>query len=187
MNFLIPFAMGHGTTLTLAPGCAFSGNGTPCACQHRMIEKRKTDALHRLSWALDEMFRVPGTKMRFGLDALIGLLPAGGDLAGGIASAWILIAAQRMGAGPIILARMGLNIFIDTVVGAVPVIGDLFDAGWKSNQKNIALLDRYLEAPEPARRSSIFILIAVLAVIILLFIASAVLSYHIIRWILAQL
>lgn len=151
-----------------------------------MLEKRKTDSLHRLSWALDEMFRVPGTKMRFGLDALIGLLPAGGDLAGGLASAWILIAAQRMGAGPVILARMGLNIIIDTVFGAVPLIGDLFDAGFKSNQKNIALLDRYLESPEPVRKSSILILVAVLAVIMLLIIGSAVLSYHIIRWIVAR-
>lgn len=151
------------------------------------IEKRGTEGVRRLAWILDDLVRIPGTDMRVGLDALIGLLPAGGDVAGGVLSAYTVVAAHRLGAGPSVIARMGLNIVIDTVVGSVPVLGDIFDAGWKSNRRNMALLDKYLETPEPVKRNSRIVLVGVLAALVAVILVTAVLSYRLLRWMIAQL
>src|SRR5688500_11825921 len=86
----------------------------------------RADRLRRWAWLLDEVFRVPGTNFRFGLDALLGLLPGGGDLAGGAISAYTLLVAARVGAPPSVLMRMGVNVVLDAVFGAVPLLGDLF-------------------------------------------------------------
>jgi hypothetical protein len=142
--------------------------------------------LRRLAYILDELVRIPGTNIRVGLDALLGLLPAGGDIAGGVMSAYTLVAAHRLGAGPLVISRMAVNIVIDTLVGAVPLLGDLFDAGWKSNKKNIELLDQYLADPAPVKRSSGAVVAIVIAVLIAFIVGTAVLSWKLLRWILAQ-
>src|SRR4026208_2139081 len=97
-------------------------------------------SLERLSWLMDDLFRVPGLGWRFGLDALIGLIPGFGDTATSLVSFYILAAAVRYRVPPITMLRMGLNIGIDYVVGSLPLVGDLADAWWKSNRMNLKLL-----------------------------------------------
>lgn len=147
---------------------------------------RGTENVRRLAWLLDDLVRIPGTNMRVGLDAILGLLPAGGDLAGGALSAYTVVSAHRLGAGPAVIGRMGINIVIDTIVGAVPLLGDLFDAGWKANRRNINLLDEFLGAPQPVRKSSRIVLALVLLTLFVCVAGTAFLSYRIIRWLLSQ-
>jgi len=96
--------------------------------------------LERLSWLMDDLFRVPVLGWRFGLDALIGLIPGLGDTTTSLVSFYILVSAVRYRVPKVTLLRMGLNIAIDYVVGSLPVVGDLADAWWKSNHMNIDLL-----------------------------------------------
>jgi hypothetical protein len=97
-----------------------------------------------LSRLLDEQFRIPGTTYRVGLDGLLGLLPGIGDAAGALLSTYIVYEAIRLGVPKTLLLRMVANIGIDTVGGAIPVVGDIFDVAWKANKKNAALLHAYL-------------------------------------------
>ena len=159
---------------------------------HRMTQRvqegpdSRTAGVRRLAYILDELVRIPGTNIRIGLDALLGLLPAGGDVAGGVMSAYTILAAHRLGAGPVVIARMGVNILIDTLIGAVPLLGDLFDMGWKSNKRNIALMDSYLANPEPVKRSSALVVTAVLIILLFIIAGTAMMSYSILRWVLSQ-
>lgn len=107
-----------------------------------------------LAQLLDQAVRVPGTRVGLGLDFLLGLVPGAGDLAGTALASYGLWVAQRLGAPRSLLVRMAGNIAIDTIVGAVPVLGDLFDLAWKSNVRNLALLDRWLDEPVRTRRAS---------------------------------
>jgi hypothetical protein len=100
------------------------------------------DSLERLSWLMDDLIRVPGLGWRFGLDALVGLIPGFGDTATSLVSFYVLVAAVRYGVPKVTLLRMGLNIGIDYVVGSFPLVGDVFDVWWKSNQRNVALLSK---------------------------------------------
>jgi hypothetical protein len=99
-------------------------------------------SLDQLSWLMDDLFRIPVVGWRFGLDALIGLIPGFGDTATSLVSFYILVAGVRYRVPKITLFRMGLNIALDYVVGSLPVVGDLADAWWKSNHKNIDLLKK---------------------------------------------
>ncbi len=91
---------------------------------------------------MDDLFRVPVLGWRFGLDALIGLVPGLGDTSTALVSFYILAAAVRYRVPKITLLRMGLNIALDYVVGSLPVVGDVADAWWKSNRKNLELLQK---------------------------------------------
>src|SRR5215212_2227199 len=97
-------------------------------------------SVERLGWLMDDLFRVPVLGWRFGLDALVGLIPGLGDTGTALVSFYILAAGVRHRVPKITLLRMGLNIGIDYVLGMLPVVGDIADAWWKSNQKNVALL-----------------------------------------------
>ncbi len=97
--------------------------------------------LRALARLLDARFGIPGTPLRFGLDSLLGLVPGIGDAATALVSLYIMAEAHRLGARPTTLARMGWNVALDFGLGAVPVLGDIFDVFWKSNMKNIALLE----------------------------------------------
>jgi hypothetical protein len=99
-------------------------------------------SLDRLGWLMDDMFRVPVLGWRFGLDALIGLVPGLGDTSTTLVSFYILAAAVRQGVPKITLLRMGLNTAIDYLLGSVPLVGDFFDAWWKSNRMNLELLKK---------------------------------------------
>lgn len=96
---------------------------------------------------LDDMWRIPGTKVRFGLDALIGWIPGIGDAMAGVASCVIVFASWRRGVAPVTLARMIANILLETAVGGVPVVGDVFHIFWKANRRNYRILIREKEAP----------------------------------------
>ncbi|ABF41151.1 hypothetical protein Acid345_2150 [Candidatus Koribacter versatilis Ellin345] len=107
---------------------------------HRDMLSDETLAL--LASLLDDLFRIPGTPIRFGLDPLIGLLPGVGDLITGAASFLIILAGWQRNLPRVTLVRMVTNVVIDTLVGSIPVAGDMFDVAWKSNRKNLTLLQR---------------------------------------------
>ena len=96
--------------------------------------------LDRLGWLMDEVFRVPVLGWRFGLDAVLGLIPGLGDTSTSLVSFYILAAAVRYRVPKVTLLRMGLNIAFDYVIGSLPVVGDVADAWWKSNRMNLDLL-----------------------------------------------
>ena len=116
---------------------------------HAEIEQ----SIEQLSRYMDGLFRIPGTGWRFGLDALVGLVPGVGDLATTAVSFYILASGVRYRVPKVTLLRMGLNIAVDYLLGSVPLVGDFFDAFWKSNQKNVELLRRRAAVPaDEARR-----------------------------------
>jgi len=118
------------------------------------LDPRRLDRLRRSGWLLDNSIPIPGTRFRLGVDQLIGLVPGIGDLIGGVLSLYIIVEAARIGVPRGLLARMGWNVALDTLVGEVPVLGDLFDIGFKANMRNLELLDGYLRRPAEVRRSS---------------------------------
>jgi hypothetical protein len=109
--------------------------------------------LRRITWWMDQGLRVPGTSIRFGLDPIIGLIPGLGDAAGALLGGAILLEAARSRVAHYTLLRMSGNIALDALIGAVPLLGDLFDFGWKANTRNLQLLERHLESPVEARGS----------------------------------
>ncbi len=100
--------------------------------------------IERLADLMDSRFRIPGTRRSFGLDPIIGLLPGIGDTITVAISLYIVKIAHELGAPHHLKARMGLNIFIDWLIGLPPLIGDIFDIGWQANRRNIALLKKHL-------------------------------------------
>jgi hypothetical protein len=110
--------------------------------------------LDLLSHLLDDFIRIPGTSIRFGLDGIVGFIPGVGDAIGGIASCVIIIAAWVRGVSYVTLARMLANWGIEVLLGMVPVLGNLFDIGWKANRRNYALLTGSLADPQGVRRRS---------------------------------
>lgn len=113
----------------------------------------RIEHLRRITWWMDQGLRVPGTSIRFGLDPIIGLVPGLGDAAGALLGGAILLEAVRSRAAHYTLLRMTGNIALDALIGAVPLLGDLFDFGWKANTKNLQLLERHLESPVTAHGS----------------------------------
>jgi hypothetical protein len=114
------------------------------------------DSLGRLSWLMDDLITIPGLGWRFGLDALVGLIPGFGDTATSLVSFYILASAVRYRVPKVTLLRMGLNIGIDYLVGSLPLVGDIFDAWWKSNQMNVDLLSkRATVSAEEARKGKL--------------------------------
>jgi hypothetical protein len=140
------------------------------------------NSLDHLTWLMDDLFRVPVLGWRFGLDALIGLIPGLGDTATSIVSFYILAAAVRYRVPKITLLRMGLNIGIDYAVGSFPVVGDVLDAWWKSNHKNLDLLKRRatVSADEArAGRASDWLFVGgIILGLIGLAVASAIVSFY---------
>jgi len=104
----------------------------------------RDENLDMLSRVLDTWFRIPGTSIRFGLDGMIGFIPGIGDVLGGVASCIIPLAAYFRGAPLVTILRMVVNIAIEVLVGAVPLLGNLFDIGWRANRRNYHLLERSL-------------------------------------------
>ena len=104
----------------------------------------RDENLDVISRVLDTWFRIPGTQIRFGLDGIIGFVPGIGDFAGGLASCIIVLAAYFRGAPLVTILRMITNVAVEVVVGLVPVLGNLFDIGWRANRRNYHLLERTL-------------------------------------------
>ena len=136
-----------------------------------LSEDSRLTRVRTLARVLDSAVHVPGTSFRFGLDPVLGLIPGLGDLAGAVLSGYIVLAGIRMGVSRSGVARMLGNIAIDTFVGSVPILGDLFDAGWKSNNRNVALIERHMTDPGTTRTANRFVVLG--AVVVLLILVSA--------------
>ncbi len=107
--------------------------------------KERFDRLDRLSKQLDSVFRIPGTGIRIGYDSIAGLVPVLGDAAAALPAAWILLESRRMGLPKRKLAKQGVNVALDTLFGSIPLLGTIFDVGFKANLRNVEILRRHLE------------------------------------------
>ena len=145
------------------------------------------ERLRQLAWLLDSSIPIPGTRFSVGLDALIGLLPFLGDLVGVLLSTYILGEAARLGAPKSVLMRMRFNVGLEGLVGIVPLAGDAFDAVFKANQRNVRLLEAWLEEPRRTARSSRLLGAAIVAGAALLVFALAFASIALVRWLIGLL
>jgi len=120
-------------------------NGPPGSLPRDLV------ALQRFAILMDEQFAIPFIGPRIGLDALIGFVPGVGDAGGALLSSWIILGALRHRVPAVQILRMVLNVALDTMVGAVPVLGDIFDILFKENVDNVALILRYRDPTRPPR------------------------------------
>jgi hypothetical protein len=166
--------------------------GTLAGRAARKPEKVEVErSLDRLSHLLDGLFRIPGTKWRFGLDAIVGLIPGVGDTLTSLASFYILAAGVRYRVPKVTLLRMGMNIGIDYLVGVVPFLGDLFDFVWRSNEKNMELIRKRAtvsaeEATAGKKSDWIFVGVIILALVLLL-IGTIVVGVWILSWVINRI
>jgi len=143
------------------------------------------ERLERLAWLLDSSIPIPGTRLSIGVEALVGLLPFIGDLVGVLLSSYIVAEAARLGASRSVLARMALNIAVEGLVGLIPFAGDVFDAAWKANQRNVRLLNRWLDRPGRAERSSRLLVLMTIAALVAFALLTVFLTYLLLRWLVA--
>ena len=136
--------------------------GSSRAERFRAAERR----IGRVTHALDDLIAVPGTPVRVGLDPIIGLIPVVGDVVSGIVGAWVIGEAARFGVPRIVLGRMVVNLAVDLAIGAIPLLGDLFDVAFRSNTRNLALFRRHALEPDASTRGdqAFFVGLALLVV-----------------------
>jgi Domain of unknown function (DUF4112) len=140
---------------------------------------RRLNALRRLRYLLDDAFRVPGTSLRFGWDPIVGMVPWLGDALTAVLSCAIVVHAHRLRVPRVVQLRLLGNLAIDMVVGLLPLVGDVADAFWKSNTRNMALLERHAQGGQPATRGDkLFAAALVLAVV-----AMAIVPLLVVYWI----
>jgi hypothetical protein len=133
-----------------------------------------------LARLLDSAIPIPGTSWKVGFDPIVGLIPGIGDLISAVVSGYIILEAARAEIPTLTLAKMLGNVGIDTLFGAVPALGDVFDAAWKSNTRNVALLERHLAvAVAPVREKRRVVSRTILALIVLVLIVGAGLAFGI--------
>ena len=152
--------------------------------QQKQVEVEK--GLNDLAFYLDGLFHVPGTGWRFGLDALIGLIPNVGDTITSFASFYILIAGVRYGVPKITLLRMAFNIGLDYVVGMIPFIGDAFDFVWKANKQNLNLIRTRAAGHGKGKTSDYVFVLGLILLLIGILAGSIVASGLILYWILTS-
>jgi hypothetical protein len=118
------------------------------------LPNRRADPETDLRWfarfladLLDQRFTIPGTSIRIGLDPILGLIPGIGDLLANLTGSMILILAAQLGVPKVVLARMGINIAVNAIIGAIPIFGDIISIWFRSNVRNVALLERYVGKP----------------------------------------
>ncbi|MBD0369192.1 MAG: DUF4112 domain-containing protein [Flavisolibacter sp.] len=136
----------------------------------RAIDRQsRLKSMERLANLMDTQFRIPGTDIRFGLDAIIGLIPGAGDLSTFAVSGFMILVMARNGASSYVLARMVLNVLIDTIIGSIPLIGDLFDVAFKANTRNIRLMqDHYREGRHQGSAWKVIIPILIILFLIII-------------------
>ncbi len=128
--------------------------------------RRSLQHLRTITRVFDQAFAVPGTKWRFGLDALFGLVPGLGDIAGALVAVYAMRVARQLNAPPALQLHLLSNIALDAIIGMVPIAGDLFDFAFKAQTRNLALLDAYVATPhQAARRSRRGLLVIALATV----------------------
>jgi hypothetical protein len=140
------------------------------------------EGLDNLARYLDGLFRVPGTGWRFGLDAVIGLIPNVGDTITSFASFYILLAGARYGVPKITLLRMAFNIGLDYLVGTIPLIGDAFDFVWKANKQNVDLIRERAKGRGEGTTSDYLFVIGIILGLIVLLVGSILISLFLIGW-----
>jgi hypothetical protein len=145
------------------------------------VEATRT-RLNRLAWLLDNSIPIPGLRFRIGIDALIGLFPFVGDALGVLLSAYIVSEAARLGAPRSVLARMALNVAVEGVVGLIPFVGDLFDAAWKANQRNVQLLNAYMERPRKTVAASRALVAGLIVLLAAFMIVTGLLAFALMSW-----
>ncbi len=134
---------------------------------------QKNEFARVLAYILDDLIPIPGTKYRVGLDPLIGLIPGLGDTSTAAVSSLILVHAVRAGVPRVVLLRMAFNILINSILGALPGIGDLFSAWFKSNQQNYRLLKRHSTGTDISTTTDWIFLIALVVVVLAVALAMA--------------
>ena len=144
------------------------------------------EGLDNLARYLDGLFRIPGTGWRFGLDALIGLIPNVGDTITSLASFYILIAGVRYGVPKITLLRMAFNIGLDYAIGSIPFIGDAFDFFWKANKQNMDLIRERATGKGKGTTSDYIFIFALIGLLILLLIGSILVSALILYYVVSN-
>jgi hypothetical protein len=146
-------------------------------------QEQRLAGLRRIAELLDNAFVVPGTTYRIGLDPIIGLIPGIGDLVSPLFTIGMLLQARELGVPKVVQARMLINVAIDTLVGIVPVAGDLFDFAWKSNEKNLALLDLHAREERGGSAGDF----AFVAVMIALVVALATVPFFVLGWLFSMI
>ncbi len=138
--------------------------------------------VEQIAYLLDERFRIPGTNFRFGLDPLLNLIPVAGDLSGFVLSSALILTMAKNGASGKIVALMAINAILDATIGAIPIIGQIFDFFFKANSKNIKLLrEHYEEGRHQGSGKSVWI--TAIIVLILLFILVLFLVWKLFAWV----
>ncbi|MBP0006294.1 MAG: DUF4112 domain-containing protein [Cyanobacteria bacterium SBC] len=150
------------------------------------IDRAKTlKQLRRLSHLLDNAIPIPGTPYRFGLDPLLGMVPGGGDVAGALLSAYIILQSARLGLPKASLGRMFLNVLTEMVLGVIPLLGDLFDFAWKANAKNVELLESHVRDRSTQEnadvRFAVLLGIALVAVAVLLIVLGISIAWSLLQ------
>jgi hypothetical protein len=138
--------------------------------------------LERIALLMDKAIRIPGTKITFGVDPLIGLFfPVAGDVIGALVAAYMVIVSVRYGLPKAVIARMVFNIAADFVLGCVPFLGDAADFVWKVNTRNLELLNKYATGRRGSFWSDWAWLLILLAVLVLLIVGGLALVYYAIK------
>jgi hypothetical protein len=150
--------------------------------KHSTLQRLRT-----LSHLLDNAIAIPGTRFRVGLDPILGLVPGAGDFLGAALSVYIVIEAARFGLPQKTLTQMVTNLVLDSVGGSLPVLGDIFDATWKANSRNLALLEAHVAAPEPTKAANRGFVILVILALALLLVGIAVVVALLVTWLIKTL
>ncbi len=140
---------------------------------------RNLDVLAKL---MDSQFTIPGTNIKFGLDALIGLVPGVGDFAGFLVSGYMVSILAKNGASGFVIARVTLNIVLDAIIGSIPVLGDIFDVAFKANQRNMKIIhEHYVDGRH--RGGAWKVIVPVLLVLFIVFAGLVWAGYKLFSWI----
>ncbi len=151
-----------------------------------MKDERYLKRLEIAARLMDSQFRIPGTNIKFGLDPLLGLIPGAGDIASFVISALMVSTLAKNGASGFVLARMIFNIVVDAFVGMLPVLGDIFDFGFKANDRNIKLMrEHYVEGRHKGSASKL--IIPLLIILFLIIAVAGWLGYKLLKWLIGVL
>lgn len=144
-------------------------------------DARSLKRVDQLADLLDSKFTLPGTDIKFGVDAVLGLVPGGGDLVSYAASGALIVTMARHGASPLLVARMLINVALDAIVGSIPVLGTVFDVVYKANNRNVRLLREHYE--EGKHTGSVWpVVIGAIVVLLLIGAFVSYLAYVVLSW-----
>ena len=150
--------------------------------ENQSVQPTEFRYLDNLSDLLDSRFRIPGTNIRFGLDAIVGLVPYAGDVVTFAFSGLLIVSMARHGASGMVIVRMLWNILFDTLVGSIPLIGDIFDIRFKANRRNYHLLKNHYQ--EGKHTGSAWpVILAVIVVLLLMAAFIVLIAWKLLHWI----